>query len=179
MSIVFAGYFLVLYLFQGLFVEGYPGLVFIFGLWVFVAEPDEHDAICGSVDQQGFDQAGFLEVEKFCVVEKDFAGVFSDPVFAVLFFDEVLGLLAFLFQRHFGALELEVFLESEVGFFFFQVVEFGKFPDSPLKKTFMVFQELSDFFLFFLLSCKFCGPLYSQLALNVLLFLPQHLYLLL
>ncbi len=60
---------------------------------MFVAETDEDNAIGGSVDKKGLDLAQFFELKEFAVVERN-ALAFADPVFAVLFFEDLLGLEA-------------------------------------------------------------------------------------
>ncbi len=72
---------------------------------MFVAKTDEDNAVGGSVDQKGLDLAQFFELEEFAIVERN-AFAFADPVFAVFFFEDLLGLEATLNSGDVGFFEL-------------------------------------------------------------------------
>ena len=112
-SITFAGYFLVLYLFKPFLVERHSGFIPVLGLRMLITEANEYDSIGCSVDKKGPDVTKLLELKDFSIVKGN-SLAFSNPVFAILLFYEVLCLYCTLCSGHVGLFEIELLLQFEV-----------------------------------------------------------------
>ena len=76
--------------------------------------------------------AGLLELKELGVI-KGYSLAFTNPVSAVLLFNEVLGLHSPLRSGYIGLLQFQLFLHLKIGLLLFQIVKLSQLSDSALE----------------------------------------------
>jgi len=150
MSVIFAGYSFGLNLPEGLLIKGNLSLIPELILRILIPKPDKDNMIPSPINEHVPNKTIVLKLYILGVIKDDPLTV-PNPVLAIVYLDDILGLHLSLDRGYVRSLGLQLFLCPELGLFLLQVVQLGQLTDSTLEELLVVLEQLADLLLFALL----------------------------